>query len=147
MPSQGDGESRLVLHKIKPGESVSHIARKYNVPPNLVAAWNDLSDINRIKAGQQLALYVTETAGTSNLVTTQAPVATKTHSASIPTFYNVKSGDSLWTISRRFKVTPGQLKKWNNLKSNLIHPGTRLRLSEPAEIGSLSILDKAKASL
>lgn len=43
-------------------------------------------------------------------------------------WYQVRNGDSLWTISRRFKTSPSDIKKWNNLKSNLIHPGSRLKL-------------------
>jgi membrane-bound lytic murein transglycosylase D len=43
-------------------------------------------------------------------------------------WYRVKNGDSLWTISRRFNTSPAHIKKWNNLKSNLIHPGSRLKL-------------------
>jgi membrane-bound lytic murein transglycosylase D len=43
-------------------------------------------------------------------------------------WYQVRNGDSLWTISRRFNTSPADIKKWNNLKSNLIHPGSRLKL-------------------
>ncbi|MCB2182830.1 MAG: LysM peptidoglycan-binding domain-containing protein [Desulfobulbaceae bacterium] len=131
LPSQGTEGSRLVLHKIKPGESVSHIAKRYNVPVHLIAAWNDLKNINRIKAGQQLALYVSDTAGESNIVTTQTPAQTRSRTAARPDYYEINNGDSLWSIARRFQLTPQQLKRWNNLKSNLIHPGNRLRISDP----------------
>lgn len=130
LPSSENDGSRLVLHTIKPGESISHIAQRYNVPLRLVAAWNELSDINRIRAGQQLALYVTDTAGTANIVT--AKTAPHRPNTTTPVYYQVRSGDSLWSISRRFKLTATQLKKWNNLKDNLIHPGVRLRVSEPS---------------
>ena len=55
----------LVLHKILPGESVSSVAKKYCIPEYMIAAWNNLKDINRITAGEQLALYlnVKKTAG------------------------------------------------------------------------------------
>ncbi len=48
----------LILHKVKPGETISDITRRYNVPGHLIASWNDLADLHFIKAGQQLALYL-----------------------------------------------------------------------------------------
>lgn len=132
-----DGESQMILHQVKPGETVSAIARRYNIPARLIAAWNGLKSIHRIRAGQQLALYVTDTAGGENVVTAKAVPPTKSTTATNQSFYRVSSGDSLWTISRRFDLTTDQLKRWNNLKSNLIHPGTRLRLHAPdAEKGA-----------
>lgn len=41
-------------------------------------------------------------------------------------YYTVKSGDSLWSISRKFGVTVNDLKKVNNLSSNLLSIGRNL---------------------
>lgn len=41
-------------------------------------------------------------------------------------YYTVKSGDSLWSISRKFGVTVNELKKVNNLSSNLLSIGKNL---------------------
>lgn len=41
-------------------------------------------------------------------------------------YYTVKSGDSLWSISRKFGVTVNELKKVNNLSSNLLSVGQNL---------------------
>lgn len=41
-------------------------------------------------------------------------------------YYTVKSGDSLWSISRKFGVTVNELKKVNNLSSNLLSIGQNL---------------------
>jgi len=38
----------------------------------------------------------------------------------------VKRGDNLWTIGRRYGVTPDQLRRWNGLSSNAITPGDKL---------------------
>lgn len=41
-------------------------------------------------------------------------------------YYIVKSGDSLWSISRKFGVSVNELKKVNNLSSNLLSIGQNL---------------------
>jgi membrane-bound lytic murein transglycosylase D len=40
--------------------------------------------------------------------------------------YVIRSGDNLGSIANRYGVTVSQLKEWNNLKSDLIHPGQKL---------------------
>ena len=42
--------------------------------------------------------------------------------------YRVKSGDTLYGIAKRFKVTVNQLKTWNRLRSSNLQIGTRLLL-------------------
>jgi membrane-bound lytic murein transglycosylase D len=43
-------------------------------------------------------------------------------------YYLVKSGDALGLIAQRYGVKQDDLKRWNNLTSNLIHPGQRLKV-------------------
>jgi membrane-bound lytic murein transglycosylase D len=44
------------------------------------------------------------------------------------TVYRVKSGDVLGSIANRHRVRLNDIKKWNNLRSNTIHPGQRLNI-------------------
>ncbi|MGW8193397.1 MAG: LysM peptidoglycan-binding domain-containing protein [Desulforhopalus sp.] len=135
----------LVLHRIQPGDTVSKIARKYNVPPAMIVSWNGLKNSHSIRAGQQLALYIekresslsTAATATAALSSAQPGVAVLTadkqkNRTDHPRFqwYSVKNGDSLWTISRKFSASTADIKKWNNLKSNLIHPGSILKLKK-----------------
>lgn len=137
----------LVLHRIKPGDTVSRIAKKYNVPPDMVVAWNGLKSVHSIRAGQQLALYidhpqlqspVADTRGSGKTFTTASATALPTKRVKQRPrsadgsfqWYSVKNGDSLWTISRKFSASTDDIKRWNNLKSNLIHPGVVLKLKK-----------------
>ncbi len=43
-------------------------------------------------------------------------------------YYNVRRGDNLWAVSRRYNVSVEQIKQWNNLSSARIYPNQRLRL-------------------
>jgi 3D (Asp-Asp-Asp) domain-containing protein len=43
-------------------------------------------------------------------------------SSAATTTYKVKSGDTLWGIANKHNITVNQLKSWNNLKKDNIHP-------------------------
>ena len=135
----------LVLHTIKKGETISQISRLYQIPPELIVEWNGLPSVHKITAGQQIALYMSsaaEPAPSAGSVTARGEVnpsvtvlseSKKRKLDGAPqqdsyTWYLVRNGDSLWTISRKFNTSPDRIKRWNNLKSNLIHPGSRLKL-------------------
>ncbi|MEW6291100.1 MAG: LysM peptidoglycan-binding domain-containing protein [Thermodesulfobacteriota bacterium] len=140
-------ESRMVLHKVQRGETISLIASRYNVTPQLIASWNDLSNINQIKTGQQLALYVANSSDAANVVVTRSGGKKEMTAAVKPVYYQVQSGDTLYSIARRYDLTADQLKQWNNLSSDVIHPGTRLQVSDPEAVGSLSMLPGQKSIL
>lgn len=150
----------LILYTIKPGETISRIADQFNVPADLIVAWNGLQSRHRIRAGQQLSLYI-EGANTGVAVTSTPPaqktkavkqsgkrVSTSNASmivlaeqkkfhVTVPeqqvkkqvSWYRVRPGDSLWAIARKFDLSTSQLKSWNNLKSNQIHPGIKLKIN------------------
>ena len=140
----------FVLHKVRPGETVSHLSSLYNVPIHLIAAWNDISDISRIRAGQKLILYVqssenrvAEISSASNQVKQFRPEHKKeanTNDSELQkndagSHYLVKEGDSLWSIARQFHLDSKELQQLNGLTSNVIHPGDRILVasSQPAE--------------
>lgn len=143
--------SDLVLHKIRPGETISKIAKKYNVPANLIVNWNGLKSVHKIRAGQQLALYIEDADAahkqkkqTSKSLAVSTPdsdasliilaeqkkfgLAKPAPAKSQISWYKVRRGDSLWAIAKKFNLSPEQLKSWNNLKSNRIHPGIKLKI-------------------
>ena len=157
----GEGEearlaaSELLLHTIKPGETISKIAKTYNVPADLIVSWNGLGNVHKIRAGQQLALYI-EDAGQSvvqNNTVVPAQTVKRNKAASNSSiivlaeqkkslstetgsnesqkvsWYRVRKGDSLWSIARKFNLSTSQLKSWNDLKSNRIQPGTKLKIN------------------
>jgi len=45
----------------------------------------------------------------------------------------IQEGDTLWKLSRTYQVSVGQLREWNNLTSDLIMTGLRLKVAQPLE--------------
>ncbi|MBS4174964.1 3D domain-containing protein [Bacillus sp. FJAT-49736] len=59
--------------------------------------------------------------------------------------YTVKKGDSLYIISKKYKISIAQLKQWNHLSSNTIHINQKLNISAPKSTVSTNAAN-AKAS-
>ncbi len=138
-------DGRLILHRIRRGETLSRISKQYNVPVHIIMQWNNITDVRRVRAGEQLALYLDDGgARGGSLQTARAddpalPVlnATKkyrpagqTGSRTRVTWYRVRTGDSLWTIARKFRVSARDIRRWNNLRNNMIHPGKKLAIKK-----------------
>jgi len=103
-----------VTHVVRRGETLSHIARRYGVSVQTIQQENGVWNPRRIQVGQRLQIPGRNGVG-------QTEVAWQVH--------QVRRGDSLWTIARRYGVTVRQLQTWNNLGSrSLIRPGQRLRV-------------------
>jgi membrane-bound lytic murein transglycosylase D len=132
----------LIIHVIKPGETISQLASRYNVPGHMIAAWNGLDNLNRIRAGQQLAFYLRDadddlTANNPALASNETGREANRNGAAAdlqPTYYNVIGGDTLWTIARKFQTTPQKIRLWNNIEGDTIYPGHRLLLKTSADI-------------
>ncbi len=135
----------LILHTVKRGDTISKISRRYQVPAELIVAWNGLVNMHKISEGQQLALYMSRTSSSPTLSSSSTAadessmlvlsdsrkqLVSQNNQQDPYTWYKVRSGDSLWTISRKFNTSPDRIKSWNNLKSNLIHPGSKLKLKD-----------------
>ncbi len=122
------GRERLI-HIVRSGDALSLIADHYKVRINDIKEWNNLSS-NLIRVNQRLAIWVTpnfyesETKPVFKPQKTIAPEIT-----SDGNYYIVQPGDSLWKISQQYEgLTIEMLKKLNNLNSNKIIPGQRLKI-------------------
>ncbi len=103
-------------HKIKPGESLGIIARKYNTRIQAIKRLNKLSSYS-IRAGKSLMIPVR--ADSINQAT--SPAKPNEH------IYTVKQGDNFWRIARRFSVKSVDIARWNKLSLNsLLKPGQKL---------------------
>lgn len=83
-----------LVHTVKNGETLTDIARKYNVSVDTIVNVNTLGSIHRLKVGQLL-----------NIITVDGLL------------YTVKKGESLWDISKRYKVDLQKVVAVNGLGS------------------------------
>lgn len=104
-------------HKIKTGETLSEIAVKYNTTVKELRKINSISG-NNIRAGQHLLIPVASHGqATYTLSSSQRKKAIQSTSKGNKTRVNhyVQSGESFWTISRKYNVGMHSLAKWNGM--------------------------------
>lgn len=112
MATASPGTPSLNTYRVKPGDSLWSIARAHDVKATDLLAWNKLNARAVIKPGQVLKLHQQVESGPENASN-----------------YQVKSGDSLYNIARRFQVQVQDLVVWNDLGSTaLIKPGQHLKI-------------------
>ncbi|NVR02300.1 1,4-beta-N-acetylmuramoylhydrolase [Listeria monocytogenes] len=141
-PSTGTSTNAKVYTVVK-GDSLWRIANNNKVTIANLKAWNNLKS-DFIYPGQKLKVSA---GSTSNTNTSKPGTNTNTSKPSTNTntnakVYTVAKGDSLWRIANNNKVTIANLKAWNNLKSDFIYPGQKLKVSA----GSTTNTNTAKPS-
>ena len=126
-------DATRIVHRVKSGETLSHIALRYGVSVRNIQRWNGIG--TRIRVGQRLAIYLNvsgpaaSSASRSSSSSGSKPATTVSDGYVI---YTVRSGDNLWDISRKFSgVTMNDLMELNGLtKNSKIHPGKKLRIKK-----------------
>ena len=113
-----------VRYRVKSGDYLGKIARRYGVRVSQIKRWNGLRS-NNLKIGQRLTIYPRKPVVNTK---TSAP---KTVNSKGKKTYIVQSGDSLWSISQKFSgVSVQNLKDWNDISSSKLKIGMTLIVSE-----------------
>jgi membrane-bound lytic murein transglycosylase D len=121
--------SPQAVHTVRAGDSLWLIARRHGITVEQLARWNGISPHETLRPGRELAL--------------RAPTTHEEHEAHAQpevVLYTVRPGDSLWSISNRFRVSIEDLRKWNDLpKRGYLQPGDSLtlRLNAARRAGSI----------
>jgi membrane-bound lytic murein transglycosylase D len=124
--SELPSKNLYTMHKVKKGETVSGIAKRYGVSPFNIIQANSLSKRYRIYPGQQLKIP-----GYNEANNSQKTSINKTNSASKNGYstYKVKPGDTLEEIASSFNTTTSNLEKLNGLSNqDLIKAGEKLKV-------------------
>jgi len=93
-------------HRVQRGDTLSEIADQYRVTVSQLRQWNNIRGSN-IRVGQRLTIY---------------------SSQGQPLDHVVRRGDTLIGIAQQYGVSVANVKAWNNLRSNTIRIGQRLKI-------------------
>lgn len=117
------------VHVVKKGESLSSIARKYQVTVANLKYWNHLKR-ETLYVGQRLTIY---RSGGAPAVQSSTSTSQKTSSSSAATTtktHVVRKNETLSSIANKYGCTVADLKRWNGLKSNTVYVGQKIKIKK-----------------
>ncbi len=110
-PSSAPVRSATDIYIVQPGDTLGHIAEAHGLGLSVLRRLNGFSSRRtRIYSGQRLRVREAVTADEA------------------ATRYRIRRGDTLSTIARRFGVTVGEIRRWNQMSSDQIVTGERLTI-------------------
>lgn len=124
IPETGDTTSTLPSYEnytVKKGDTLYSIAKKYNISVNDLMKDNNLNNTN-LSIGQVLKIridkvtVIEECYGEDYIVPDNSII------------YTVVKGDSLWQIAKKFNTSVDTIKRKNNLTSNNLSIGQKLKI-------------------
>ncbi len=159
--SSSDGKAKL--YRVKKGDNLGSIARKYDVAVLDIKKWNNIRG-NAVPFGKSLKIMVNESlAQTSKKETKELKAISKTIAVtenkaivatsnkevkSIKTdsvtdesssVYIVQKGDNLENIAKKFNVTVQEIRDWNKLPNISVILGSTLQLTHNTTVSKETI--------
>ena len=121
-------EDNKFRYRVKSGDYLGKIAKRFGVSISKIKRWNGLRS-NNLHIGQRLTIYGKyQPVKTNKTTKTSSQKKTKPKNAIT---YKVVEGDSLWSIAQKFPgVSVENIKEWNDISGNNLTIGESLIISE-----------------
>ena len=128
--SGGSSTASGTTYTVKAGDTLSGIAAKYGTTYQALAAYNGISDPNRINVGQVIKIPQSGTTGTTGGTSGGSSTASGTT-------YTVKAGDTLSGIAAKYGTTYQALAAYNGISNpNRINVGQVIKIPQSGGSGA-----------
>jgi membrane-bound lytic murein transglycosylase D len=125
-----------VNYRVKKNDSLMGIAELFNIRVTDIRNWNNIPYTTTIAVGQNLTIYVPLEkkdfyASLDNQTPSEKAIIKNTFSLKTQNawvYHRIKRGENLTSIAVKYGVTSAEIKEWNNLKTNKILLGSRLKI-------------------
>ena len=117
IPTENNEPQGTGFYIVKKGDSLYSIARQYNTTVEELMRLNNLTS-SSLSIGQQL----------------KVPAEVNPPITDNYIIYTVKAGDSLYSIARQYNTTVNELMDYNNLTTNLLSVGQKLKVPTEVEV-------------
>jgi membrane-bound lytic murein transglycosylase D len=129
MPNMVTAQDQI-RYRVKSGDYLGKIAERYGVGVSQIKRWNGLRS-NNLRIGQRLTIFPRKPYIAKNTAKSTSSKTSGTTVAGGSKIHTVRSGDSLWTISRQYPgISIENLREWNGISGNNLKPGTKLKLCD-----------------
>lgn len=151
-----------VYHKVKPGETLSQLAEKYNISISRIRVWNNIQGNNiplgtdLIIAKNEVELTQAELAQLNKAKTVQTPdtsiVPNQKEAQQITrtenVYHKVKSGETLGRLAEKYNTSIANLRSWNNIRGSNIQLGAKLIVGKTeVEISQSGMAEKKSSKV
>ena len=115
--------ANAATYTVKSGDVLGKIAERHGCTVAQLKAWNNLSS-NNIRVGQKLIVSAAASSSAPSQTSQSSTVQTGDY-----TTYVVQSGDSFYTIAKKYPgISAQNIMDFNNLSSSKIRPGMTIRI-------------------
>ncbi|MCP3900173.1 MAG: LysM peptidoglycan-binding domain-containing protein [Desulfobacteraceae bacterium] len=122
---------RYAFHRVRRGETLSKIARKYRTSVRTISRLNNIGRRNIIIAGRRLKVpYLQPRSRKSKTVRIKPVILPPGERIE----YKVKSGDNLWIIARRYNTTTRKIMAASGINSTYLYINQTLYIPSPKTI-------------
>jgi membrane-bound lytic murein transglycosylase D len=128
-----DQRVRWMHHRVRNGETLSHIADRYRTTITAIAEANRLRSRNFLSVGQELLIPQGRSSGSNP--PSWASAGTPSSGSGNKTTYVVRKGDTVSQIAERHGVSASRLRSWNRL-GRFIYPGQKLTIHGGKSVAS-----------
>lgn len=129
----GTGKS----HKVKRGESLTTIAKRYGITVTQLKNWNGLKS-NKVASGRYLIVALApskqkeeQSTESQAIAQEQSSTTASTNKVNVETettYYKVRKGDTWSGIAKKTGASINDIKKWNGIKKNTLIAGVNLKI-------------------
>jgi membrane-bound lytic murein transglycosylase D len=124
-PKYAYAGSGYIIHRVRSGDSLSTISKKYRTSMAAIMDVNGLKKNHILRVGSKLKVPVR--GGSPSVRVAKASVRASAGEEK-PSKYMVKKGDSLWQIAAQYKTTAKEIQTFNGLKSPQLSSGQVLMI-------------------
>ena len=131
--SGSTGSGDRITYKVRSGDYLGRIASRYHVSVSQLKRWNHLRGTN-LRVGQRLIIYrngsapVASSSSVSSSNSSSSSSSASANSGASYSYYTVRSGDSLYSIAKKYDgVSANDIMDFNKIGSK-ITPGMRIKI-------------------
>lgn len=136
-PPERERRTKVVKYKVKRGESLASISKKFGTSPKAILSANGLKSESQVTEGRTLKIPAKQREAQTQVASGKKGKGKKKAAAEPAVIkYTVKKGETLTQIAKRYNTSTAEIKKMNGISGTQLKSGQVLKIKNPnAETG------------